>query len=58
MSTPKVTELLRKPEPVGHDPFIDDLPTERSSARERRGAGATLWPMMALQRPESELIPA
>lgn len=26
MRTPKITEVLSRPEPVEHDPFIDDLP--------------------------------
>jgi hypothetical protein len=25
MSTPKVIEIAPRPEPVAHDPFIDDL---------------------------------
>jgi hypothetical protein len=25
MSTPTVTEIAPRPEPVAHDPFIDDL---------------------------------
>ena len=25
MSTPTVTEMIRRPEPVRRDPFIDDL---------------------------------
>jgi hypothetical protein len=25
MSTPTVIEIVRRPEPVAHDPFIDDL---------------------------------
>jgi len=25
MSTPTVTEIIRRPEPVAHDPFVDDL---------------------------------
>ena len=25
MSTPKVTDITRRPQPVVHDPFIDDL---------------------------------
>ena len=25
MSTPVVTEIVPRPEPVAHDPFIDDL---------------------------------
>jgi hypothetical protein len=29
MTTPIVTPVTRKPEPVDHDPFIDDLRTVR-----------------------------
>jgi hypothetical protein len=29
MTTPIVTPVTRKPEPVDHDPFIDDLCTVR-----------------------------
>ena len=29
MTTPIVTPVARKPEPVVHDPFIDDLRTVR-----------------------------
>jgi hypothetical protein len=28
MTTPIVTDITRKPEPVAHDPFIDDLRPE------------------------------
>jgi hypothetical protein len=29
VSTPIVTEIRPRPEPVAHDPFIDDLPIRR-----------------------------
>jgi len=29
MSTPTVTEIILRPEPVAHDPFIDDLRVAR-----------------------------
>jgi hypothetical protein len=29
MSTPHVTEIARRMEPVGHDTFIEDLSTRR-----------------------------
>jgi hypothetical protein len=29
MSTPKVTEITRRPQPVARDTFIDDLPVLR-----------------------------
>jgi hypothetical protein len=29
MSTPIVTEIRPKPEPVAHDPFVDDLRVRR-----------------------------
>jgi hypothetical protein len=33
MSTPTVTEIAAPREPVAHDTFIDDLRTERATAR-------------------------
>jgi hypothetical protein len=33
MTTPKVIEIAPRPEPVAHDPFIDDLRVARASAR-------------------------
>jgi hypothetical protein len=32
MSTPRVTEIIRRPEPVVHDPFIDDLRTSATGS--------------------------
>jgi hypothetical protein len=32
MSTPSVTEITRRPEPVAHDTFIDDLCVARGAA--------------------------
>jgi hypothetical protein len=32
MSTPIVTEIIRPPEPVTHDTFIDDLEPKRAAA--------------------------
>ena len=31
MSTPVVKEIVSRPEPVAHDPFIDDLRVSRST---------------------------
>ena len=36
MSTPTVTEIVARPEPVVHDPFIDDLPASAAQVREHR----------------------
>ncbi len=33
MSTPTVTEIIRRPEPVARDPFVDEL--RRGNARPR-----------------------
>jgi hypothetical protein len=38
MSTPIVTEIVSRPEPVAHDPFIDDL---RSSAGASNASSAS-----------------
>jgi hypothetical protein len=44
MSTPVVTEIITRREPVAHDPFVDDLRVTRSTdaprapARRRRAA--------------------
>ena len=35
MTSPTVTELPRRLEPVTHDPFIDGLETDRASAEPR-----------------------
>jgi hypothetical protein len=32
MTTPKVLEIAPRPEPVAHDPFIDDLRVARGAA--------------------------
>jgi hypothetical protein len=32
MTTPKVIEIAPRPEPVAHDPFIDDLRVARAGA--------------------------
>ena len=32
MTTPRVTEIVRAPEPADHDDFVDDLPTQASAA--------------------------
>ena len=37
-TAPIISETLRRPEPVGHDPFIDDLrgaPLQPQAPRER-----------------------
>jgi hypothetical protein len=44
MSTPTVIEITRRPEPVVHDPFIDDLrrPIRPDApALQRKGDGPT-----------------
>src|SRR4051794_34720258 len=33
MTTPTVTEIAPRPEPVVHDPFIDDLPEARAATQ-------------------------
>jgi hypothetical protein len=35
MSTPRVTEIIRRPEPVVRDTFIDDLRTTASAAGQK-----------------------
>jgi hypothetical protein len=32
MSTPRVTEIVARPQPVEHDTFIDDLPRSPQAA--------------------------
>jgi hypothetical protein len=34
MSKPTVTEIIRRPEPVAHDTFIDDLLAVRTPGKE------------------------
>jgi hypothetical protein len=36
VSTPTVTEIVSRPEPVAHDPFIDDLRVALAQARRAR----------------------
>jgi hypothetical protein len=35
MTTPTVTELIRRPEPVVHDPFIDGLRPAAAAGQRR-----------------------
>jgi hypothetical protein len=39
VSTPVVTEIVPRPEPVAHDPFIDDLRARASQALKEAAAG-------------------
>ena len=42
MSTPTVTETTRRPEPVDHDTFIDELTDSRTPVRSSLTTGPAL----------------